>query len=187
MVRELHQQGLDLIKSFEGIEDGDPATVKLDPYLDPVGIWTIGWGHAIRDGAGFLRGPENRARAFALYPGGITREQAEALLRSDVMDTCRDVARLLAANVNDNQFAALVSFAYNCGCANLKQSTLLRKVNEEDFSGAAAEFPRWNKAGGRVLRGLTRRRVAEAELFQSPSAAARSAAAPRSRRRRRAA
>jgi lysozyme len=168
MVRELHHRGLDLIKSFEGIEDGDPATVNLDPYLDPVDIWTIGWGHAIRDGRDFLRGSANRRRAFAMYPGGITRPQAEALLRADVMDTCRDVAGLVTCDLTDNQFAALVSFAYNCGCANLKQSTLLRRVNAKDFAGAAGEFPRWNKAGGRVLRGLTRRRMAEAALFQEP-------------------
>src|SRR5437868_5804272 len=84
-MRDINQAGLDLIKSFEGILDGDPSTTKLDPYLDPVGIWTIGWGHAIRVGNDFLRGAANRARARALYPGGLTMEQAEALLRADVL------------------------------------------------------------------------------------------------------
>jgi len=165
MVREISQVGLDLIKSFEGIPDGDPSTVNLDPYLDPVGIWTIGWGHAIRVGNDFLRGKENRAKAFALYPGGLTLAQAEALLKADLLTRCRDVTAMLKREVNDNQFAALVSFAYNCGVANLKQSTLLRLVNAGDFAGASREFVKWNKSAGQVLAGLTRRRQAEADLF----------------------
>ena len=67
--------------------------------------------------------------------------------------------------MNDNQFAALVSFVFNCGIGNFKRSTLLRRVNAGDFAGAAREFPRWNKAGGQVLKGLTLRREAEAALF----------------------
>ena len=168
MVRDINQAGFDLIRSFEGIPDGDPSTVNLDPYLDPIGIWTIGWGHAIRVGNDFLRGAANRARAFALYPGGLTLAQAEALLRADLITRCRDVAAALTRDVNDNQFAALVSFAFNCGTANLKQSTLLRLVNAGDFAGASREFPKWNKSGGQVLKGLTRRREAEAALFLRP-------------------
>jgi lysozyme len=176
MLREINQAGLDLIKSFEGIVDGDPNTVNLDPYLDPIGIWTIGWGHAIRDGNGFLKGKANKARAFALYPGGITKPQAEALLKADVMDKCRDVQALITGTCHDNQFAALVSFAYNCGITNLKKSTLLRLVNAGNHSGAAAEFVKWNKADGKVLPGLTRRRTAEAALFTNPTSAAGTAA-----------
>lgn len=166
-VRDISRAGLELIKSFEGIPDGDPTTVKIDPYLDPVGIWTIGWGHAIRVGGQFLRGKQNRKAARDLYPGGITFEQAEQLLRGDLLDTCRDVAALVRVPLNDNQFAALVSFAFNCGSGNFAKSTLLKKLNARDYAGAAAEFARWNKAGGKVLAGLTRRREAEAELFQS--------------------
>lgn len=167
-MREINQAGLDLIKSFEGIVDGDPTTVNYDAYLDPIGIWTIGWGHAIVVGNDFLRGPQNRAQARALYPGGITLEQAEALLRADLMDTCRDVESLVGVTITDNQFAALISFAFNLGVGNLKKSTLLRLVNAKDFSGAAGEFQKWNKAGGKVLAGLTRRRAAEAALFSTP-------------------
>lgn len=166
-VRAINQVGLELIKSFEGIEDGDPLTVNIDPYLDPVGIWTIGWGHAISVGGRFLRGRENRKAARGLYPGGITLEQAEQLLRGDLLDTCRDVAALVKVPLTDNQFAALVSFGFNVGCGNLGRSTLLTKLNGKDYAGAAAQFARWNKAGGRVLAGLTRRRAAEAALFQS--------------------
>lgn len=164
-MREINRAGLDLIKDFEGTADGDPTTVNLDPYLDPVGIWTIGWGHAIVVDTAFLRGRENRARARALYPGGITVAQAEDLLRADVLDTARDVESLVKASISDNQFGALVSFAFNVGSGNLKRSTLLRLTNARDFEGAGAEFPKWNKAGGKVLKGLTRRREAEAKLF----------------------
>ena len=172
MVREINQAGLDLIKSFEGIVDGDPTTVNLDPYLDPVGIWTIGWGHAIRDGNDFLRGRENKKRASALYAGGITREQAETLLKADLIDACRDVQAMVGPRCSDNQFAALVSFAFNCGVTNLKKSTLLRLFTAGDFTGAATEFVKWNKAAGKVLAGLTRRREAESALFSRPMTAA---------------
>jgi lysozyme len=165
-VREINRAGLELIQAFEGLPDGDPRTAKLDPYLDPVGVWTIGWGHAIVVAGALLRGATNRKRARALYPEGITRAQAELLLRADLLDTCRDVAAALEVETTDNQFAALVSFTFNLGIGNLRKSTLLRLVNASDFAGAAAEFPRWNKAGGRVLSGLTRRRQAEAALFQ---------------------
>jgi lysozyme len=164
-MRDINHAGLDLIKSFEGCPDGNPATVNLDPYLDPIHIWTIGWGHAIIVGGQFLRGAQNRARAFALYPGGIIVQQAEALLRADVLDKCRDVTTLIKVPLNDNQYSAVISFAFNLGAGNLRQSTLLRKLNAGDFSGAAAEFSKWNKAGGKVLAGLTRRRAAEAALF----------------------
>ncbi len=164
-MRDLNQAGLDLIKSFEGIPDGDPATVNIDPYLDPVGIWTIGWGHAIRVGGAYLRGKANRDAARDLYPDGITLAQAETLLRGDVLDTCRDVESLVEVPLTDNQFAALVSFTFNLGRGSLARSTLLRKLNEKDYAGAAAEFARWNRAGGKVLDGLVARRAAEAQLF----------------------
>jgi len=156
---------LELVKSFEGIPDGDPTTVNIDPYLDPIGIWTIGWGHAIRVGADYLRGKENRKAAMDLYPGGITQEQAELLLRGDLMDACRDVESLVDVSLTDNQFGALVSFTFNLGRGSLARSTLLTKLNAGDYSGAASEFPKWNKAGGKVLKGLVERRAAEAELF----------------------
>ena len=166
-IRPINDVGVELIKSFEGIPDGDPTTVKIDPYLDPIGIWTIGWGHAISVGEQYLRGTENRRAARDLYPGGITLEQAEHLLRADLLDTCRDVAALVEVPLSDNQFAALVSFTFNLGRGNLAKSTLLKKLNDEDYDGAGAEFPKWNKAGGKALAGLTRRREAEQELFRT--------------------
>lgn len=167
-IREINQAGLNLIKQYEGLVDGDKSTVNYDAYMDPVGIWTIGYGHAIVYQGKFLKGAENTALARQLYPGGITLQQAEDLLRADVLNTCRDVQSVVRVPLNDNQFAALVSFTYNLGIGNLKNSTLLKKLNAGDYAGAAAEFPKWNKAGGQVLAGLTKRRAAEQALFLQP-------------------
>jgi lysozyme len=166
-VREINQAGINLIKHFEGIVDGNKSTPNYDPYLDPVGIWTIGYGHAIYYQNAFLRGEANRAKAMSLYPGGLNMTQVEALLRSDLINTCRDVSSLVTVAVNDNQFAALVSFTFNVGATALKNSTLLKKLNAKDYAGAANEFKRWDKADGKVLDGLTKRRLAEMQLFNS--------------------
>lgn len=166
-MRDINDVGLELIKKFEGIPDGDPGTVNIDPYLDPVGIWTIGWGHAIAVGGSYLRGRENRKAARDLYPGGITLGQAERLLRGDVLDTCRDVESLVKVPLTDNQFGALVSFTFNLGRGNLSKSTLLRMLNGSDYDEAAIEFHKWNRAGGKVLAGLVSRRAAESTLFQT--------------------
>jgi lysozyme len=169
-LRDIPDDAVELIKSFEGIPDGDPRTVNIDPYLDPVGIWTIGWGHAIpAPGGGWLRGASNAALARSLYPGGITKAQAELLLRGDLVDTGRDVERLVTVDLDDEQFGALVSFTFNLGAGSLGQSTLLKKLNAGDFAAAADQFLAWNK--GRVngqlvvLPGLARRRTAERALF----------------------
>ncbi len=168
-LRDVPQEAVELIKSFEGIVDGDPRTVNLDAYLDPVGIWTIGWGHAVRFRGQFLRGTENRGIARALYPGGITRAQAEALLRGDLVDYASNVTALVKVPLTDAQFGALVSFAFNVGVGALAQSTLLRKLNARDVAGAADQFLVWNKGrknGVLVeLPGLTRRRRAERAMY----------------------
>lgn len=170
-LRSISQKGIDFIKSFEGIRDGDTTTPKLDPYLDPTRVWTIGYGHAISEGGRLLRGSADKQRALALYPGGITIQQAEDLFAGQLVNYCRDVQAAVKVELNDNQFAALVSFAYNVGMTNLKNSKLLRKLNEGDYIGAAAEFVKWDK--GKVLGkkisipGLFIRRRAEAKLFMS--------------------
>ncbi|MBK1686195.1 lysozyme [Rubrivivax gelatinosus] len=170
-LRDVPPEGLELVKSFEGCPDGDPSTVNLDPYLDPVGIWTIGWGHAIADGAGrWLRGPAAAVQARALYPGGITRDQAETLLRADLLDACRDVQRLVTGPLSDAQFGALVSFTFNLGAPALARSKLLACLNAGDAAGAADQFLVWDKARVdgvlQALPGLTRRRRAERALFR---------------------
>ena len=168
-LRDAPQACIDLIKCFEGIPDGDPSTVNIDPYICPAGVWTIGWGHAIVDGGVQLKGPQNKARARALYPGGITRAQAETLLAADLIPRAASVSNLLKVPVDDGAFGALIALVFNIGVANLATSTLLKLLNAGDTAGAADQFLVWNKA--RVdgvlteLKGLTRRRQAERALF----------------------
>ena len=168
-LRDVPAEAIELIKAFEGIPDGDPSTVKLDAYLDPVGIWTIGWGHAIAHQNAWLRGAQNKAIARSLYPGGITLEQAQALLRADLLDTGRDVLRVVKVALDDGQYGALLSFTFNLGVGSLGQSTLLRMLNAGDRAGAAEQFLRWNKGTvngvKQALPGLTRRRAAERRMF----------------------
>ena len=130
-----------LIKEFEGC--------KLKAYKCPAGIWTIGYGHTDR----VKEGDE------------ITQDQADKLLASDIDLFTSGVKRLVHSDLNPNQYGALVSFAFNLGLGNLRSSTLLKLVNAGDFVGAGEQFLRWNKANGKVLPGLTRRREAEKELF----------------------
>lgn len=141
-MRQTNQAGVDLIKSFEGL--------RLSPYKDPVGLLTVGYGHLIKNGEHF---------------GTLTEAEAEALLRADLHDAEAAVERLIKVPLTGNQHAALASFAFNLGEGNLAKSTLLRKLNAGDYAGAGFEFLKWNKAKGRVLPGLVRRRRAEMELF----------------------
>lgn len=97
----------------------------------------------------------------------IKEETAERLLRTGLVSYESDVSKLVKVKLTQGQFDALVSFAYNLGARALSTSTLLQKLNAFDYAGAADEFPRWNKAGGKVLPGLTRRREAERALFLS--------------------
>lgn len=130
-----------------------------------MGVGTIGWGHAIPFKGEWLRGAPNKVVAQALFPGGITRAQAEALLRGDLIDTAADVARLVSVPISDSQFGAMVALAFNVGTGALGKSTLLRKLNADDVAGVADQFLVWNKGriGGvlKELPGLTRRRRAE--------------------------
>jgi lysozyme len=169
-LRQINARGLNLIKKWEGIKDGNPSTVNLDPYLDDVGVWTIGWGHAILDASGHMvRGAEKKAIAYALYPDGLTFNQADALLIADSLEASKDVGALVPATVTDNQFSALVSFEYNLGA--LAGSTLLKRLKAGDWLGAADQFGKWVK--GRVdgqlvtLPGLVSRRADERALFLS--------------------
>lgn len=168
-LRDVPQAAVELIKSFEGIPDGDPGTVRIDAYLCPAGVWTIGWGHALVDGGAQLKGAEKKARARQLYPGGITRDQAEALLRADLIPRAAAVSSLLKVAVSDDEFGALMALVFNIGAANLGASTLMRKLNAGDKTGAADQFLAWDKArvNGvlQTLAGLTRRRKAERALF----------------------
>lgn len=140
---QISNAGLDLIKQFEGL--------YLKAYRCPAGVPTIGYGHT----AGVAMGQT------------ITQQQADDYLRRDVRQFERAVERLVSVPLTQGQFDALVSFAFNLGEGALAQSTLLRLLNAGDYAGAAAQFDRWNKAGGRVLPGLVRRRAAERALFEA--------------------
>ena len=140
---QISKAGLDLIKQFEGL--------YLQAYRCPAGVPTIGYGHT----AGVAMGQT------------ITQQQADDYLRRDVRQFERAVSRLVRVPLTQGQFDALVSFAFNLGEGALAQSTLLRLLNAGDYAGAAAQFDRWNKAGGRVLPGLVRRRAAERALFEA--------------------
>jgi GH24 family phage-related lysozyme (muramidase) len=137
----MSDRGIDLLREFEGL--------RLTAYQDAVGIWTIGFGHT-----------------KTVRPGmRISIEQAEALLREDLAGFERCVERAVDARLNQCEFDALVSWAFNVGCGAVAKSTLVRKLNAGDRNGAADELLRWNKAGGKSLAGLSRRRRAERKLF----------------------
>lgn len=142
------EKGIALIKEFEGC--------KLTAYQDSVGVWTIGYGWTQP-----VDGKPIRAGMT------IKQETAERLLKTGLVSYESDVSRLVKVGLTQGQFDALVSFTYNLGSRSLSTSTLLRKLNAGDYAGAADEFLRWNKAGGKVLNGLTRRREAERALFLS--------------------
>lgn len=138
------KNGLALTQQFEGM--------RLSAYQDQVGVWTIGFGHT---------GPDVHAGLT------ITQDQATVLLMKDVASASASVNNLVKVPLTQNQFDALVDFVFNLGQGKFAGSTLLRGLNAGDFSGAAAEFVKWDHAGGQVVPGLLRRRLAEAQLFQS--------------------
>lgn len=153
MSRQINLSTRQLVKTFEGL--------YLEAYKCPAGVWTIGYGHTgIRHNDGTVK----KGRS-------ITEQQALELLEYDLNIFADGVEKLLLprprAEINDNQFGALVSFAFNLGLGNLQKSTLLQRVNARNYAGAITEFGKWNKADGRVLLGLTRRRASEANLWCS--------------------
>ena len=145
---KISSNGIELIKQFEGL--------SLVPYLCPANIPTIGWGNTFYE----------NMKKVTMQDGPITREKADSLFNFLVTTNFVNVVnRLVIVDINQNQFDALVSFVYNIGGGNFEKSTLLKKVNQSDFISASLEFEKWNKANGKILNGLTKRRLAEKELF----------------------
>ena len=144
------EAAIEIIKEFEGFE--------ADAYQDSVGVWTIGYG--------------TTARAFVgidPMPGmTISEKQAEVYLVRAVRQFADMISPEIKVEINSNQWAAILSLAYNIGPGAFARSTLLKKLNAGDTQGAADQFLRWNKAGSAVLRGLTRRRHRERTLFLTP-------------------
>lgn len=134
-------EGLALIKKFEGCE--------LKAYQCSAGVWTIGYGHT-KD---VVEGME------------ITQEQAEQMLVDELHEYESYINKYVTVALSQNQFDALVSWVYNLGPANLSASTMLKVLNSGEYEDVPAQMKRWNKAGGKVLEGLIRRREAEACLF----------------------
>jgi len=136
-------QGIELIRHFEGC--------RLDAYLCPAGVWTIGYGHTadVKEG------------------DSIDQEAAEAFLIEDLEKFEQAVTRLVEVPLTQQQFDALVSWTFNLGAGNLAESTLLRKLNNYQYAEVPEQMMRWVRAGGQVLDGLVRRRAAEAALFQN--------------------
>lgn len=146
---QTNAEGLSLIKIHEGL--------RLKAYKDPVGIWTIGYGHTSAAGD-----PEVKAGLE------ITREEAEAILRRDLAKYEKAVADAVGEDLSDNQFSACVSLCYNIGPGNFVKSSIVRFIKQGRFTDAADAFLLWNRAGGKILPGLVKRRASEAALFVKP-------------------
>jgi lysozyme len=157
----ISEVGIQLIKSFEGCHNS--------PYRCPAGLWTIGYGHVLYPEQARLKTPER-----ASYPLKPEHDRVwdaieiDSLLEKDLLRFTNGVRRYCpAAADNMCHLDAMVSFAFNVGLGNLQSSTLRMKYSRGDYQGAAEEFLKWNKAGGKVLNGLVRRREAERALFLS--------------------
>lgn len=134
---------LALTKQFEGL--------RLHAYQDTAGVWTVGYGHTGRD----------------VKPGRCVSEfEAEVLLRTDLREAIACVNQALEVEVEQHQFDALVDFCYNTGRGSFTRSSLLGKVNLEDFEGAAVQFGLWVNVDMKPVPGLVRRRAAEANMFR---------------------
>jgi lysozyme len=144
---KLNNLGIDLMHFFEGC--------KLEAYQCSAKVWTIGWGNTFyENGTPVKQGDK------------ITQDRANSLFVFVANKFADEIKKLIKSNLTENQFSALVCFAYNVGTGNLAKSTLLKKVNANPNDPSIAnEFLRWNKAGGKELLGLTRRRTAESKLY----------------------
>jgi lysozyme len=136
------EEGVALIRHFEGC--------KLEAYLCPANVWTIGYGHTLKVKEGDV----------------IDQEAAEALLIEDLEEFEGYVREATEIELTQNQFDALVAWTYNLGPGNLKESTLLNRVNYGPISDVPMQIKRWTKAGGKELPGLVKRRAAEAALWE---------------------
>lgn len=151
-MKTISQQGVDLIKHYEGF--------RADPYQDSVGVWTIGYGTTVYpDGTKVT--PDD---------GPVSKERAEELLLDHVNKVALvGLKRYVRTfdRLSQHQVDALASFVYNLGTGAFADSTLLRKLNLSHFDDAANEFKRWVYAGGKVLKGLVKRRDSEAHLYRT--------------------
>ena len=141
------QRGIDMLKHHEG--------VRCKPYRDCVGLWTVGVGHLIGDGKSL---PDEWNKTF-------TMEEVDALLRKDLARFERGVQKFCPVPLKQGEFDAHVSFSFNLGLGVLQRSTLRQKILRDDKKGAAEEILKYNKAGGKIVKGLVNRRNDEYQLF----------------------
>ena len=141
VLMNLGYNGTKILKFFEGC--------RLTAYQDSVGVWTIGYGHTKGVYAGMT----------------ITQEEAEQMLENELTEYEGYIEKYVTVPLTQNQFDALVVWVYNLGPTNFRKSTLLKELNAGNYTAAGNEITKWNKAGGKVLAGLVKRREAEAKLF----------------------
>ena len=139
------EAGVNLIKSFEGC--------RTTAYRCSAGVWTIGYGHTVDVKEGMT----------------ITQHQCDVMLEVDIETYEKYVNEYVVVTLTQNQFDALVSWVYNLGPTNFRKSTMLKVLNAGKYEEVPYQMKRWNKAGGKVLKGLVVRREAEAELFNNES------------------
>ena len=144
----VNARGISIIKTFEGYSP------KV--YRCPAGVPTIGYG-SIWDLDG---------KRVTMSQQKITKAQAETLLLREIHHVERAIRHLIRVPLNQNQFSALASWTFNLGSGRLQSSTLRTKINREDHDGAALEFPKWRRAGGKILQGLGKRRAVEKTLYE---------------------
>jgi lysozyme len=144
---KISDEGIRLIKRFEG--------VKHRPYRDCIGLWTVGIGHLIGDGKQL---PDSYNRTF-------TESEVDELLRKDLVRFERSIGMLIKVPLRQCEYDSLCSFVFNLGCGTLQRSTLRQKLNRGDKEGASKEILKYNKAGGKIVKGLVTRRNDEYQLF----------------------
>lgn len=143
----INEAGLGIIKSFEGFAP--------TPYLCPANRWTIGFGSTW----------DIKGNAVTGSHLPVTRDEAGRLLAREVRHVEGAINKLVKSELTENMFSAIASLVYNIGTGNFQRSTLKMKLNRGEYENAADEFGKWRKAGGRILKGLVRRRAQERELF----------------------
>ena len=156
---KISEAGIQLIKSFEGCHSS--------PYRCPAALWTIGYGHVLYPDQARLKTPERAS--YGIMPEHnrtFEYDEIDELLEKDLQRFQDGVSRLCpTSDDRQSHFDAMVSFAFNVGLGNLQASTLRMKYNRGEIEAAADEFLKWNKSGGKILAGLTRRRAAERAMF----------------------
>jgi lysozyme len=157
------QKGITLIKHFEQLHDGDLHVIGLQPKQDPIGIWTVGWGRALRDPktGDFLRGLKDKDKAYAMYPS-LTEEEAEQMLQEDLRYMEQVVMRKVTRNLQQHEFDALVSHTCNTGGS----TGLFARASRDNLEDTLNWFrTKYVTGGGKKLPGLVRRSRAEAHLY----------------------